>query len=471
MINGRFSPYFQISLVTADGSVDCIECPDDQENKVHYLHFAEVVAALQILDMGGTLVLKMFTFFELTTVSLLFFLVNVFDKMDIFKPAASKQGNSEVYVICNGYQRIYKNISYVLEMANRMSDIETPMFTLDMIPKDFIEQVNDCAKMFMLHQTKAIQSNIYHFQKPVYDQQRINDLRYEIRKEYCRVYRIKSIPERLKLLYGKSGSDIGNACAPATVVAGSFTSRLMFKNLAKNDKMVELRARLEAIEKRISYQCRIEPSPLMLNTRYDDILKPFYGQPIQRIVSSKFVLDQCLKLLLEIMDDTEDTLNNNVDWTSRNSSIISVVSSNGEVNISIDIVGYGNVQSYDRFEKDVFHTLVNAINSHSPDRIRIKNLLLMTHFTVGLVYALGCVYEEILLMLDGEIRLNGLRSTGKDFLNNILMNRIEFVSSSPNRSVLSIVKVIYLRNIQFNNAVMHYNNHLSLKYGKMLLDK
>lgn len=26
---------FQISLVTADGSVDCMECPDDQENKVN----------------------------------------------------------------------------------------------------------------------------------------------------------------------------------------------------------------------------------------------------------------------------------------------------------------------------------------------------------------------------------------------------------------------------------------------------
>ncbi|XP_037038546.1 cap-specific mRNA (nucleoside-2'-O-)-methyltransferase 2 [Bradysia coprophila] len=462
----------KISLVTADGSVDCIECPDDQENKVHYLHFAEVVAALQILDMGGTFVLKMFTFFELTTVSLLYFLVNVFDKVDIFKPAASKHGNSEVYVICNGYQRIYKHISYVLEMANRMTHVEAPMFALDMIPKDFIEQVNDCAKMFMLCQTKAIQTNIYHFQKPECDQQQVLDLRYEIRKEYCRVYRIKSIPERMKLLYGKPCSDAGNVCGPVTAVAGSFTSRLMFKNLAKNDKMVELRARLEGIEKRFCFQNRIEPVPLTLNTRHNDILKPFYGQPIQQIVSSKFVFDQCLKLLLEIMDDTDDSLNNNVDWTSRSDSIISVDSASTDLIITIDIISYGKVQFYDRFEKDVFHQLVNAINLHSPDRIRIKNLLLMTHFTVGLIYALGCVYEEIVLTSDGEIRLNGLRAMGKNFLNNILMNRIEFVSSNPNRSVLSIVKVIFLRNsIGFNDAVMNYNNQLSLKYGKMLLDK
>lgn len=200
--------------------MDCTECPNEQENKVFKLQFAEVVAALQILSTGGTFVLKMFTFFELTTVSLLYFLINVFDQVDIFKPAASKQGNSEVYVICSGYHRTYENINYVLTMANQMSDIEIPIFGLDMIPKDFIKQVSRCAKKMMQFQTRAIQSNIYYFENPDCDQQRIHDLRYEIANEYCRVYGIYSIPDSMTLTSGK-------LCYGQHL----YTSRSMFKNI------------------------------------------------------------------------------------------------------------------------------------------------------------------------------------------------------------------------------------------------
>lgn len=441
-----------------------MECPHDQENKVHYLHFAEVVAALQILDMGGTFVLKMFTFFELTTVGLLYFLNNVFDKVDVFKPAASKQGNSEVYLICSGYQRIYKNLSYVLEMSNRLRHTDVPMFTLDMISNDFIDQVSNCAKMFMLLQTKAIQSNIYHFQRSdIDDQQEIHELRYDIRKEYVRLYGVKSITDKMKIMQGEPCSIEQNTCAPIVAFNGSFTSRLMFKQFTKEEKLREFRSQLQIIEKRIPLRYRVENIPLSTNNQYNDTLNAFYGQPIRHIVSSKFVYLQCLKLMLEILDNS----NNNV----ANTSVISIHSTFDYLIISVDIINYKNIQIYDQFEKEIFHHLVHAINLHAPDKIRMHNFLLLTHFSVGLIYAFGCVYKDISLTSNGEIHLNGLLSTGKEFLNNVLMNRIDFTSSNPNRTVLSIVKVHLLRNNGFNNAVMNYNNRLSLKYCKTLLDE
>lgn len=460
----RYNFKFQISLVTADGSVDCIECPHDQENKVHYLHFAEVVAALQILDMGGTFVLKMFTFFELTTVGLLYFLNNVFDKVDVFKPAASKQGNSEVYVICSGYHRYYRNLSYLLEMSTRTRRNDLlPMFTLGMISNDFIDQVSSCAKMFMLLQTKAIQSNIYHFcRTDVDDQHKIHELRYDVRKEYVRLYGVKSIRDDLKILKGEPYPDDQNTCAPIVAISGSYTSRSLFKQLTKEEKILELRAQFQIIEARIHRQNRVENGPLSLNRQFVDTLRPFYGQPIRNIVSSKFIYLQCLKLLLEIMENAD----------SRGpSDVISMLLTSDYLVISIDIVNYKRIKIYDHFEKNVFHQLVNAINLHSPDKIRLHNFLLLTHFSVGLIYALGCVYKDIVLTSNGEIHLNGLLSTGKKFLNNILLNRIEFTSSNANRSVLSIVKVNLLRTNDFINAVMNYNNKLSLKYCSTLLDE
>lgn len=453
---------FQISLVTADGSVDCMECPDDQENKVHYLHFAEVVAALQILDMGGTFVLKMFTFFELTTVGLLYFLNNVFDKVDVFKPATSKQGNSEVYVICSGYQRIYRNLSYLLEMTSRMEYNDVPMFKLDMISNDFINQVSKCAKMFMTLQTQAIKSNIYHFERPdIDDQQMVHELRNQIRREYVRRYNVRPIADRMKILEGQTCSDEQNIYAFVVASSSSFTSRLMLKECTREEKLLELRSQLESVEKKISLQKRTDNLPLTIDRRHNHTLEAFYGQPIRQIVSSKFVLVQCLKLMLDVLDNTTDNLPSN--------STISISSTVEHLSISIDIRNYKNIEIYDHFEKEFFHQLVNAINLHSPDRVLIRNFLLLTHFSVGLIYILGCVYNEISFTSNGEIQLNNLLSTGKQFLNNILLNRIEFTSSNPSRSVLSIVKVNLLRNNEFNSAVMSYNNRLSLKYCKTLL--
>lgn len=441
-----------------------MECPDDQENKVHYLHFAEVVAALRILDMGGNFVLKMFTFYESTTVSLLYFLNNVFDKVDVFKPASSKQGNSEVYVICTGYQRIYKNINYLLEMANRIEHNDVPLFALHTIPSDFIDQVANCARIFMLHQTRAINTNIYHFRRTdIDDKQRIHDLRSDIRKEYIKLYGLRSIANEMKILRGESCSDMKNVCPPVVTYNGSLNTRLQFQQLTKEERMNELRSKLQGMEKRLSFHCRVENSPL-LNNDYTFTLKAFYGQPIRRIVSSKFVLIQCLKLMLDIIDNSfENPLG---------TAIITINSTSEYRIISININNYKSIQDYDQFEKDFFHQLISVVISlNSTDKVQIKNFLLLTHFSVGLIYTLGCVFEEILLMSNGEIHLNYLRPNGKNFLINILMNRIEFSSSNPNRTVLGIVHVNWLRSNDFYNAVMNYNNKLSLKYCKTLLDK
>ena len=69
------------------------------------LHLAEAVTALKMLTEGGNFVLKMFTIFESETVCLLYLLSCAFESVDIFKPATSKEGNSEVYVICKGHKK------------------------------------------------------------------------------------------------------------------------------------------------------------------------------------------------------------------------------------------------------------------------------------------------------------------------------------------------------------------------------
>lgn len=79
-------------LVTADGSIDCQEDPNEQEAATASLHFAELVAALGLLSPGGSAFLKAFTILEHSTVTLLYIAGALFDKVCCWMPCNDRKG-------------------------------------------------------------------------------------------------------------------------------------------------------------------------------------------------------------------------------------------------------------------------------------------------------------------------------------------------------------------------------------------
>jgi hypothetical protein len=65
-----------------------------------------VVEHIQIMlyVSGGSFLLKIFTIYEQETVCLMFLLCSSFTCVRVCKPATSKEGNSEVYVVCLEYK-------------------------------------------------------------------------------------------------------------------------------------------------------------------------------------------------------------------------------------------------------------------------------------------------------------------------------------------------------------------------------
>ncbi|KAK9694391.1 FtsJ-like methyltransferase [Popillia japonica] len=195
----------QVHLVTADGSIDCMCNPGDQERLVEYLHYCEVMIALHILETGGSLVIKIFTMFEESTICLMYLLNYCFEKVHIFKPCTSKSGNSELYVICLNYTPMSEAFMSALLVPYIEGKFkEKSMFSLDHISPSFLEQMNACASFFMDKQIRVINENIKYFRNVCYKQKRwITNLTSNVVDYFLNKYRIFPLSHEAKVVTGR----------------------------------------------------------------------------------------------------------------------------------------------------------------------------------------------------------------------------------------------------------------------------
>lgn len=184
----------RVDVVTADGSFDCQENPDEQEALVASLHHCEATAALLLLSPGGSFVLKMFTLYEHTSVCLLYLLNCCFRSVHVFKPATSKAGNSEVYVIClhyDGKEAVRPLLSKLIRnFGPNLADQEA-LFPNTVIPDTFMKQHEEMCLYFHNLQVETITENLRLFEGLSSEQrQRLDHIRDCVAQEYLQRFKV-----------------------------------------------------------------------------------------------------------------------------------------------------------------------------------------------------------------------------------------------------------------------------------------
>jgi hypothetical protein len=112
------------NLYTADGGFDFSADYNGQENTVQRLLIAEALAGLTTLQVGGTMIIKMFDTKHRATLELMWVLSTCFERTALMKPYTSRPANSERYWIGSGLRVVP---AWVITLFRRLTDTDAPV--------------------------------------------------------------------------------------------------------------------------------------------------------------------------------------------------------------------------------------------------------------------------------------------------------------------------------------------------------
>ncbi|CAH2100439.1 unnamed protein product [Euphydryas editha] len=453
----------KVLLVTADGSIDCLQKPDAQEEVTSPLHYCEIVTALQCLSPGGTLIFKLFTIFEHSTVSLLYLINHLFKEVNIYKPVTSRQGNSEVYAICLQYKDNINLNNYIsLLKSTYGTDLysKTALFPLEMIPESFLKQIEECSYYFCSIQCQVINSNLqaYLMQKNIALHRDMKKIRAIVASEFIWKYNLKPILFEQEILKGVLHEENKINTNPR-YHRGSYTERQLYSKMSLKEKLKNLNGFLQA--ELLSNPLILINEPIRWMFKDENLkieIKYTYGLPLQKINSSKFIFVPIFKLYQQIL--AEEEFKEIILYKQSKGQVGTFDDSKSEISKILVMPEYNYKDSHNIYEKNCFKLLLSIIMEMTTgESLLLKNYNTLTHFNVSTLFILskGC-FEKTGFASCGSIVLNNLQD--KSLLNclNDINIECDKVRSDNTKDVLNTLPVQVTNVGEFFNNIVFYNN-------------
>ncbi|XP_053601972.1 cap-specific mRNA (nucleoside-2'-O-)-methyltransferase 2 isoform X2 [Plodia interpunctella] len=448
----------KVLLVTADGSIDCMQRPDAQEEVTSPLHYCEIVTALQALSPGGTFIFKLFTFFEHSTVSLLYLINHLFDEVKIYKPVTSRQGNSEVYAICLNYKGSANLDQYIPTLKSAYGTElygNQALFPLSAIPDSFLKQVHECAYYFCAIQCQVIDNNLqaYINQNNISLHRDMKRIRGLVATEFIWRYGIKPLDMEHEILKGALHEECKTNMNPR-YHRGSYTERQLYTKMSLREKAKNMNALLQA---------EVLANPLILINEpvlwlsFMDEAAPLnlvftYGCPLQKINSSKFIFVPIFRLYQQILAEEEFK---EINLSSRRENRRNI---DCEIDKTLRLQDYDYQEGYSVYEKKCFQVLRNTIKElFVGQTLLLQNFNMLTHFNVSVLYILSrkC-FLKTGFTSNGIILKNMTNKESMAYLDDIECE-CRKLRDSP-RDLLNSLPVQTMNVGEFFNSVVLYNN-------------
>lgn len=154
-------------LVTADGGFDFSTNFNKQEHSSLRIIFCEIVTALTIQKRGGSFVCKIYDSYTHMSISFLFLLQCLYEKVNITKPFTSRPANSEKYLVCQHFKGISPDLLTRLhiivgtwETIENMNEIIYQIIDFNIIPKQFISFIDKYNTSYFNQQKNNIEKTL-----------------------------------------------------------------------------------------------------------------------------------------------------------------------------------------------------------------------------------------------------------------------------------------------------------------------
>lgn len=166
----------ELQFITSDVKYVPVDVNYDEEEMINIpVHLGHLLCALHTLSPGGIMLLKEFTFFEAPSVSLLYIMACVFDKLLVIKPETSKPANSEVYILGIGFrkpltelqaERLFNIMTYIRSL--NIADGSPSIFRKKDIPEAFYKKVLELSQKLAEMQIEQLHKSVENYKKYIH---------------------------------------------------------------------------------------------------------------------------------------------------------------------------------------------------------------------------------------------------------------------------------------------------------------